>query len=67
MCMKEPEQLSLRINDLPYLTSPHQDSLVLWGSITKKSRSRWMTKMVKDESTTCLTGLNQSGPVSDKV
>ena len=65
--MKEREKLGLRINVLPSLTTPYQDITFLRGSTAKKSQSRWMTKLVKDESTHAfyLTGLNQSGTVSD--
>ena len=67
VCMKEREELGLRINVLPSLTTPYQDITFLRGSTAKKSRSRWMTKLVKDESTHAFynTGLNQSGTVSD--
>ena len=67
VCRIEEEHLDGHINDLPSLTTPYQDILFLRGSIAKKSQSRWMTKQVIDESVICLTGLNQSGPVSDKV
>ena len=68
VCMKDGERLGLRIDDLPSLTTPYQDITFLRGSTAKKSRSRWMTKLVKDESTHAfyITGLNQSGTVSDK-
>ena len=67
VCMKEREKLGQRINVLPSLTTPHQDITFLRGSTAKISRSRWMTKLVKDESTHAFydTGLNQSGRVSD--
>ena len=65
--MKEREKLSLRINDLPSLTSPHQDILFLRSSIAKKSWSRWMTKQFLGESAICLAGLNKSDPLSNKV
>ena len=67
-CMKDGERLGLRIDDLPSLTTEYQDITFLRGSAAKKSRSRWMTKLVKDESTHAfhITGLNQSGTVSDK-
>ena len=67
VCMKDGERLGLRIDDLPSLTTPYQDITFLGGSTAKKSRSRWMTKLVKDESTHAfyLTGLNQSCTVSD--
>ena len=66
-CIKELEKLGQRTNVLPSLTTPHQDITFLRGSTAKKSRSRWMTKLVKDESTHAFynTGLNQSGTVSD--
>ena len=65
--MKEREKLGQRINVLPSLTTPYQDITFVRGSTAKKSRSRWMTKLVKDESTHAfyITGLNQSGTVSD--
>ena len=67
--MKKPQKLGLRINVLPSLTNynPYQDITFLRGSTAKKSQSRWMTKLVKDESTHAFyhTGLNQSGTVSD--
>ena len=68
VCMKDGERLGLRIDDLPSLTTQYQDITFLRGSTAKKSRSRWMTKLVKDESTHAfyITGLNQSGMVSDK-
>ena len=67
VCMKEREKLGLLINVLPSLTTPYQDITFLRGSTAKKSRSRRMTKLVKDESTHAFynTGLNQSGTVSD--
>ena len=67
VCMREREKLGLLINVLPSLTTPYQDITFLRGSTAKKSRSRWMTKLVKDESTHAFynTGLNQSGTVSD--
>ena len=67
VCMKDGERLGLRIDDLPSLTTQYQDITFLRGSTAKKSRSRWMTKLVKDESTHAfyLTGFNQSGTVSD--
>ncbi|CAH3167755.1 unnamed protein product [Porites lobata] len=63
VCMKDGERLGLRIDDLPSLTTQYQDITFLRGSTAKKSRSRWMTKLVKDESTHAfyLTGFNQSG------
>ena len=67
VCRIEQEHLDGHISDLPSLTPPHQDILFLRGSNAKKSQIRWMTKQVIDESVICLTGLNQSGPVSDKV
>ena len=67
VCRIEQEDLDGHIKDLPSLTTPHQDILFLRGSVAKKSQIRWMTKQVIDESAICLTGLNQSGPVSDKV
>ena len=68
VCMKDGERLGLRIDDLPSLATEYQDITFLRGSTAKKSRSRWMTKLVKDESTHAfhITGLNQSGTVSDK-
>ena len=65
--MKEREKLGQRINVLPSLTTPNQAITFLRGSTATKSSSRWMTKLVKDESTHAfyLTGLNQSGTVSD--
>ena len=67
VCMREREKLGLLINVLPSLTTPYQDITFLRGSTAKKSRSRRMTKLVKDESTHAFyhTGLNQSGTVSD--
>ena len=67
VCRIEQEHLDGHINDLPSLTTPYQDILFLRGSVAEKSQSRWMTKQVIDESVICLTGLNQRGPVSDKV
>ena len=67
MCMKEREKLSLRINDLPSPTSPHQDILFLRSSIAKKSWSRWMTKQFLGKSAICLAGLKKSDPLSNKV
>ena len=67
VCRIEEEHLDGHINDLPSLTTAYQDILFLRGSIAKKSQSRWMTKQVIDEAVVCLTGLNQSGPVSYKV
>ena len=67
VCRIEQEHLDGHISDLPSLTTPHQDILFLRGSNAKKSQIRWMTKQVIDESVICLTGLNQSDPVSDKV
>ena len=67
VCRIEQEHLDGHINDLPSLTTQHQDILFLRGSVAKKSQSRWIAKQVIDESVICLTGLNQSGPVSDKV
>ena len=64
---KKQEHLDAHINNLPSPTTSYQDILFLRGSVTKKSQSRWMTKQVINKSVTCLTGLNQSGPVSDKV
>ena len=68
VCMKDGERLGLRIDDLPSLTTEYQDITFLRGSTAKKSRSRWMTNLVKDESMHAfyITGLNQSGTVSDK-
>ena len=68
VCMKDSVRLGLRIDDLPSLTTEYQDITFLRGSTAKKSRSRWMTILVKDESTHAfhITGLNQSGTVSDK-
>ena len=67
VCIKELEKLGQRTNVLPSLTTPYQDITFLRGSTAKKSRSRWMTKLVKDESTHAFynTDLNQSGTVSD--
>ena len=67
VCMKEREKLGQRINVLPSLTTPNQAITFLRGSTATKSSSRWMTKLVKDESTHAfyLTGLSQSGTVSD--
>ena len=68
VCMKEREKLGQQhINVLPSLTTPYQAITFLRGSTAKKSPSRWMAKLVKDESTHAffLTRLNQSGPVSD--
>ena len=67
VCMKEREKLGLRINVLPSLTTPYQNITFPRGSIAKKSRSSWMTKLVKDESTHAFyhIGLNQSSTVSD--
>ena len=67
VCRIEQEHLDGHINDLPSLTTQHQDILFLRGSVAKKSQSRWIAKQVIDESVICVTGLNQSGPVSDKV
>ena len=67
VCRIEQEHLDGHINDLPSLTTQHQDILFLRGSVAKKSQSKWMAKQVIDESVICLTGLNQSGLVSDKV
>ena len=67
VCRIEQEHLDGHISNLPSLTTPHQDILFLRGSVAEKSQSRWMTKQVIDESAICLTGLNQSGLVSDKV
>ena len=67
VCRIEQEHLEGHINDLPFLATPYQDILFLRGSVAKKSQSRWMTKQVIDESVICLTGLNQSGLVSNKV
>ena len=67
VCRIEQERLDGHIDDLPSLTTPYQDILFLRGSVAEKSQSRWMTKQVIDESVICLTGLNQRGPVSDKV
>ena len=67
VCRIEQEHLDGHISDSPSLTTPHQDILFLRGSNAKKSQIRWMTKQVIDESVICLTGLNKSGPVSDKV
>ena len=67
VCRKEQEHLDGHMKDLPSLTTPYQDILFLRGSVAKKSQSRWMTKQVIDDSVICLTGLNQSGLVSDKV
>jgi len=67
VCRIEQEHLDGHINGLPSLAPPYQDILFLRGSVAKKSQIRWMTKQVIDESVICLTGLNQSGPVSDKV
>ena len=67
VCRIEQEHLDGHISDLPSLTTPHQGILFLRGSNAKKSQIRWMTKQVIDESVICLTGLNQSGPVRDKV
>ena len=67
VCRKEQEHLDGHMKDLPSLTIPYQDILFLRGSVAKKSQSRWMTKQVIDDSVICLTGLNQSGLVSDKV
>ena len=64
---KKQEHLDAHINNLPSPTTSYQDILFLRGSVTKKSQSRWMTKQVINKSVTCLTGLNQSGPVSDKI
>ena len=63
----EQEHLEGHINDLPSLTTPYQDISFVRGSVAKKFQSRRMTKQVIDEYVICLTGLNQSGPVSDKV
>ena len=65
VCMREREKLGLLINVLPSLTTPYQDITFLRGSTAKKSRSRRMTKLVKDDSTHAFyhTGLNQSGMV----
>ena len=67
VCMKEREKLGQHINVLPSLTTPYQAITFLRGSTAKKSPSRWMAKLVKDESTHAffLTRLNQSGTVSD--
>ena len=69
VCMKDGERgLGLRIDDLPSSTIQYQDITFLrGGSTAKKSRSWWMAKLVKDESTHAfyLTGFNQSGTVSD--
>ena len=67
VCMKEREKLGQRINVLPSLATLNQAITFLRGSTATKSSSRWMTKLVKDESTHAfyLTGLNQSGTVSD--
>ena len=67
VCMKDGERLGLRIDDLPFPTTQYQDITFLRGPTAKKSRSRWMAKLVKDESTHAfhLTGFNQSGTVSD--
>ena len=67
VCRIEQEHLDGHISDLPSLTTPHQDILFLRGSNAKKSQIRWMTKQVIDESVICLTGLNQSRPVRDKL
>ena len=67
VCMKEREKLSLRINDLPSPTSPNQDILFLRSSNATKSWSRWMIKQFLGESAICLTGLNKSGPLCNKV
>ena len=67
VCRIEQEHPDGHINDLTFLTTQHQDILFLRGSIAKKSQISWMTKQVIDESVICLTALNQSGPVSDKV
>ena len=67
VCRIEQEHLDGHINDLPSLTTPYQDISFVRGSVAKKSQIRWMTKQVIDESAICLTGLNQSGLVSDKV
>ena len=67
VCRIEQEHPDGHINHLTFLTTQHQDILFLRGSIAKKSQISWMTKQVIDESVICLTGLNQSGPVSDKV
>ena len=67
VCRIEQEHLDGHINDLTSLTTPYQDILFLRRSIAKKSQSRWMAKQVIDETVICFTGLNQSGPVSDKV
>ena len=66
-CMKEREKLGQLINVLPSLTTTDQDITFLRGSTAKKSRSRWMTKLVKNESAHPFyhSGLNQSGTVSD--
>ena len=65
--MKEAEKRGLRVNVLPFLTTQYQDITFLEGLTAKKSQCRWMTKLVKDESTHAFyhTGLNQSGTVSD--
>ena len=69
VCMKEREKLGQRINVSPSLATRYQDITFLRGSTAKTSRSRWMTKLVKDESTQAFyhTGLtyDQSGTVSD--
>ena len=65
--MKKREKRILRIDHLPSLTSQYQDISFLRVSTAKKSRSRWMTKMVKYESGFNATGLNQSSTVSDTV
>ena len=67
VCRIEQEHLDGHISDLPSLTTPHQDILFLRGLNAKKSQIRWMTKQVIDESVICLTGLNQSRPVRDKL
>ena len=67
VCTKKLEDLDAHINDLRFLNTSYQDISFLRGSVTKKSQSRWMTKQVINKSVTCLTGLNQSGPVSDKI
>ena len=67
VCRIEQEHLDGHISDLPSLTTPHQDILFLRGLNAKKSQIRWMTKQVIDESVICLTGLNQSRLVRDKL
>ena len=68
VCLKDGERLGLRIDALPSLTTQYQDITFLRNSAAEKSRSRWMIKLVKDESTHAfyITGFNQSGTVCDK-